>query len=29
MSTFVGMNTNQYLLILDSAKYEKYTLPVD
>lgn len=29
MTSFVGMRSSQYLLILDSSKFQKYTLPVD
>ena len=29
MTSFVGMKTNQYLLLLDSSKFEKFTLPID
>lgn len=29
MTSFVGMRASQYLLILNSQKYQKYTLPVD
>jgi hypothetical protein len=29
LTSFVGMKTEQYLLILDGSKFEKFTLEID